>query len=87
MAVGLRVEKKSATNHRLLGKEPSLYSSYAFSHSLDKYLLSACHVPCIVLGARHAAGNNQIKSRALIELMIMGISEYSVPGAVPCSVM
>lgn len=70
-------------NHKLLRKSSSLYSNYSF----NKYLLSACHVPGIVLGCTHTVGNNQIKSPALIDLMrIVAIPIYSVPGAVPHSI-
>lgn len=39
-------------------------------------------MPGIILGARHTAGNNQIKIIAQIEAMtIMAITIYSVPGS------
>lgn len=73
----------AALNHRLLGKESTLYSGYSFR----KYLLSVCHGPGIVLGCTRTARNNPIKIASLIKLMVTVASPvYSVPGAVPCSV-
>lgn len=73
----------AALNHRLLGKESTLYSGYSFR----KYLLSACHGPGIVLDCTRTARNNPIKIASLIELMVTVASPVSsVPGAVPCSI-